>query len=281
MQSHADAAPARWVENRPPDRWWPRGALPELWAHRELALSLAQKDLAVRYKQTFFGVGWAILQPLLATLLFTVVFGRFAHLPADGLPYVVFAFAGMTIWLYVSSTVSAAAQSLVDNRDLVTKVYFPRLVSPVATLGSGLVALAISLVVLAVLMGIKGVAPGWQIVTLPLWLLVAVAVALAVGLWLSALNVKYRDVKHVLAFALQLWLFASPVGYSSSIITGAWRWLYAANPVVGVLDGFRWAVAGAQAPPAADLVSLAVGLVLLLGGFVYFRRLESHFADLI
>jgi lipopolysaccharide transport system permease protein len=210
-----------------------------------------------------------------------VVFGRFAHLPTDGLPYVVFAFSGMTVWLYFSSSVAAAGQSLVENRDLVTKVYFPRFIAPLAAVVPALVALGISLVLLALIMAVEQTAPGFPIVLLPVWIVAAVLVSLGIGLWLSALNVKYRDVKHVLPFLLQLWLFASPVGYSSSLVTGDWRYVYALNPMVGVLEGFRWSVAGASAPGLWLLPSLGVGIVLLLTGTVYFRRVEQHFADVI
>jgi lipopolysaccharide transport system permease protein len=280
-EAPAETPSPPWVENRPLTGWRLNLGLREVWNARELALSFAVKDLAVRYKQTFFGVAWAILQPLIAALLFTVVFGRFAHLPTDGLPYVVFAFSGMTVWLYFSSSVAAAGQSLVENRDLVTKVYFPRFIAPLAAVVPALVALGISLVLLALIMAVEQTAPGFPIVLLPVWILAAVLVSLGIGLWLSALNVKYRDVKHVLPFLLQLWLFASPVGYSSSLVTGDWRYVYALNPMVGVLEGFRWSVAGASAPGLWLLPSLGVGVVLLLTGTVYFRRVEQHFADVI
>jgi lipopolysaccharide transport system permease protein len=280
-EAPAETPPPLWVENRPLTGWRLNLNLREVWNARELAYSFAVKDLAVRYKQTFFGVAWAILQPLIAALVFTVVFGRFAHLPTDGLPYVVFAFSGMTVWLYFSSSVAAAGQSLVENRDLVTKVYFPRFIAPLAAVVPALVALGISLVLLALIMAVEQTAPGFPIVLLPVWILAAVLVSLGMGLWLSALNVKYRDVKHVLPFLLQLWLFASPVGYSSSLVTGDWRYAYALNPMVGVLEGFRWSVAGASAPGLWLLPSLGVGVVLLLTGTVYFRRVEQHFADVI
>jgi lipopolysaccharide transport system permease protein len=270
----------RWIENRPAGRW---GAfnLREIWEYRELGLSFAIKDLKVRYKQTFFGVAWAVLQPLVAVLLFSIIFGRLAGLPADGIPYPVFAFAGMTVWLYFASSVTAASQSLVGNRDLVSKVFFPRALAPGSALLPGLVDLAIALVVLAVFMLAYTVAPGPAIVLLPVWILFAVWVAFATSLWLSALNVKYRDVKFVLGFLMQVWLFASPVVYSSSLVEGNWQYVFALNPMVGVLDGFRWSVLGTPAPGPEIVVSLGVTALLLVSGAVYFRRVESYFADLI
>lgn len=270
----------RWIENRPAGGWGTL-SLREIWDYRELGTSFAIKDLKVRYKQTFFGVAWAVLQPLLAVLLFSIIFGRLAGLPADGVPYPVFAFAGMTLWLYFASSVTAASQSLVGNRDLVSKVYFPRALAPGSALLPGLVDLAITLVVLGVFMVAFTVAPGPAIFLLPVWLVFAVGLAFATSLWLSALNVKYRDVKFVLGFLMQVWLFASPVVYSSSLVEGDWQYVFALNPMVAVLDGFRWSVLGTPAPGPDILVSLGVSLLLLASGAVYFRRVESYFADLI
>ena len=271
----------RWNVNAPPSGWWPRLDLRELLSYRELARAFAVKDLRVRYKQTFFGVAWAVFQPLISVLIFTVVFGRVAHLPSDGTPYPVFVYSGMAVWLYFSASVTGAAQSLVENRDLVTKVWFPRLLAPLAAVLSPLIDLAIALAILAIFIAAYGVTPGPALVTLPFWILAAVIVALATGLWLAALNVKYRDVKHVLPFMLQLWFFASAVVYASSSLNGEWRWVFALNPVVGLIDGFRWSLISGPAPGLLDLTSLAVGLIVFLGGIVYFRRLEQYFGDLI
>lgn len=270
-----------WVENRPERGWLPRLDTHELWAHRELALFFALKDLKVRYKQTFFGIAWALLQPLIGVLIFSIVFGRLARLPTDGIPYPVFVFAGLSIWLYFSSSVTAAAQSLVQNRDLVTKVYFPRLLAPLAAVFPGLVDLLFSLAIIAVFLTVYAVAPGPAVVLLPAWVLTAVALAVAAGLWLAALNVKYRDVRHALPFLLQVWLFASPVVYSSSLVEGTWRYAFAANPMVSVIDGFRWSLAAGPPPGTEALVSLLVGVLLLVSGFVYFRKVERYFADVI
>jgi homopolymeric O-antigen transport system permease protein len=284
MSSPADvieAASDGWTENAPPSRWLPRLQARDLWHHRELALVLAMKDLRVRYKQTFFGVAWALLQPLLGVLIFSVVFGRLAGLPTDGIPYPVFVYAGYAIWIYVASGVSGAAQSLVDNRDLVTKVYFPRLLAPIAAIVPGLVDLLPSLAVIGVFLAVYGVAPGPEVVLLPLWVAGGAVLSLAVGLWLAAVNVKYRDVRHALPFLLQIWMFLSPVVYASSLVHGRWRLAYALNPVVTLVEGFRWSIAGGPPPGWESLISLLVVLVVLAGGFVYFRRVEQYFADVI
>jgi lipopolysaccharide transport system permease protein len=253
----------------------------EFLAYRELAVSLAVRDLRVRYKQTFFGVAWAALQPLLAVLIFTVVFGRVAHLPTDGTPYPVFVYAGMAVWLYFSSSLSAAAQTLVENRELVTKVFFPRLIAPLAAVFPPLVDFGISLAILAIFVAAYGIVPTPQLALLPVWILAAVLLALAAGLWLSALNVKYRDVRHVLPFLVQIWFFASPVVYSGSSLYGSWRWVFALNPVVALIDGFRWSITSGPAPGLEGLVSLGVGLIMLFSGLAYFHRLEQFFGDLI
>lgn len=293
MPPHADAtdgpavaaptsgAERPWVENAPRVGRLPRLDLRELWAERELAIILALKDLKVRYQQTFFGVAWALLQPLVAALIFTIIFGRAAQLSTDGIPYPVFVYTGLAIWLYFSSSVSAAAQSMVDNRDLISKVYFPRLLAPVAAMVPGLVDLGISLPIIAVFMAVWSVAPSFELMLLPLWVLAALVTAFAVGLLLAGLNVRYRDVRFALPFLLQVWLFASPVVYSISLIQGAWRYVYALNPMATIVTGFRWSIAGGPAPGPEALVSAAVVLLTLVVGFVYFNRVERSFADVI
>jgi lipopolysaccharide transport system permease protein len=270
-----------WVENRPPARWLPALGTRELWEHRELALVLALKDLRVRYKQTLFGVAWAVLQPLVGVLIFTVFLGHLAKVPADGLPYPVFVYAGLSIWLYVSSSVTTGAQSLVDNRNFVTRVYFPRLLAPIAAVLPGLVDLVPSLAILAVFLGVYHIVPGPALALLPLWIAAGSVLSLAVGVWLAALNVKYRDVRHALPFLLQIWMFGSPVVYASSLVEGRWRYAFAANPLATLLEGFRWSLAGGPAPGRESIVSVFVVVALLLGGLVYFRRTEQSFADLI
>lgn len=264
----------------------PRGrfALPDLaeaWRFRDLAAILALRDLRLRYKQTFFGIAWAVLQPLLATALFSLLLGRVVGVPTDGIDYPVFVFAGLAAWWYVSAAVTAAAESLVGDRDLVTKVYFPRLVAPAAALLPGLVDLGLALVIAGVLLAAYGVAPGVAILTLPLWLLALVAVAAAAGLWLSALNVQYRDIRHALGFVLQIWFFTSPIVFASSIVGEGWRYVFALNPLVGVLDGLRWALLDAPAPGAHVAVSAFVVAAALAGGLVYFARVERRFSDVV
>ncbi len=270
-----------WIENRATTGLLPRLRLRELWAYRELALALALKTLRVRYKQTVFGIAWAVLQPLLAVVVFTIVFGRLAGLPTEGIPYAVFNYAAMIVWLYVSGSVNAAAQSLVDSRDMVSKVFFPRLVAPLSSVVPGLVDLAIAFVVLVGMLVVYDVTPSWAVLLTPAWILAAVAVALAVGIPFAAANVRFRDVRHALPLLLQVWLFASPVVYSSSLVEGGWQYVYALNPMVTVLDGFRWSVADGPAPGPESLVSAAVVVLLLVGGLAYFRRAERAFADVV
>ena len=270
-----------WVENRAPAGWLPKLDVRELWRFRELALVLALRDLKVRYKQTLLGVAWTVIQPLFAAVIFTLVFGRLAGLESDGLPYAVYVFSGLVLWSYFSRSLESVAQSLVQNRDLVTKTYFPALVAPVAFVLPGLLDLLFSLAVVAVVMGIYAVTPGASVLLLPAWIAACAVVVLAAGLWLSALNVRYRDVRHTLTFLIQVWLFASPVVYASSLVEGGWQYVYALNPMVTVLDGFRWSLADTPPPGPEALVSLAVVIALLAGGLVYFLRAERRFADLI
>jgi lipopolysaccharide transport system permease protein len=270
-----------WIENRAPSGWLPSLDLSELWRFRELAVVLAIRDLRVRYKQTVLGVTWAVLQPLVAALIFSIVFGRLVQVPSDGIPYPVFVYSGLVIWTYFATGLESVSQSLVRDRDLVTRTYFPRILAPGAGAIPGLVDLAVSLVVLGVFMVIYGVPVGPALVLFPLWVLAAVAVLLGAGIWLSALNVRYRDVRYTLTFLIQVWLFASPVVYPSSLVDGAWRYVYALNPMSTVIDGFRWSIVGTPAPGVYALVSLGVTLALLIGGTVYFLRAERRFADVI
>lgn len=271
----------RWVENAPSRGWFPRLDVGELWASRELVLILALRNVKIRYKQTVLGVGWAILQPLAAVGIFTVVMRRLAHLPSEGIPYPVFVYAGLAVWIYFANGANMAAESLAQYRDLVTKVYFPRLLAPLAAIMPSLIDLGISMLAVGVFMAIFGVAPGWAIVLLPLWIAAAVATTFGVGVWLSALNARYRDVRNALTFLLQIWLFATPVAYPSSLVHGGWRFLLYLNPVAGVVTGFRWSLVGAQRPGLAALVSLGSGLVVLASGLVYFARVERRLADYV
>lgn len=274
-------ATAQWIENRAPAGWLPRPALGELWGHRELGLVLASRELKIRYKQTLFGIAWVVLQPLVAAVIFTIVFGRLAGLPSDGIPYAVFVFSGLVLWGFFSAGLTAVSQSLVENRDLVTKTYFPALVVPVAVVLPWLADLGVSLVMLGVVMAVYGVAPGAAVLLLPVWIVLCVLVVLGAGLPLSALNVRYRDVRHTMTFIVQVWLFASPVAYSSSLVEGGWRYVYALNPMVSVLDGFRWSSVGGPRPGPELFVSLAVIVVGVAAGLLMFLRAERQFADLI
>ncbi len=277
----APSADAEWIENRPSRRWLPRVDVQELWSFRELGLFLALRDLKLRYRQTFFGVAWAVLQPLAGVAVFSIVFGQLATVPSDGIPYPVFVFAGLVIWTYVANAVELAAQSLVQHQEMVTKIYFPRVLAPVAAALPGLLDLAISLVFVAVFMAAYGVAPGTALIFLPVAIAGATAVAIGVGLWLAALNVQYRDVRHALSFVVQVWFFATPIVYSSSVLKGGWQYVFAANPMVGVIDTFRWALVSGPSPGAEDLISLAAAALLLVGGLTYFQRVERLFADVV
>jgi lipopolysaccharide transport system permease protein len=270
-----------WIENRPSAGWLPRFDLSELFAYRELTLLLALRDLKLRYKQTFFGIAWAIIQPLAGVAIFSVIFGHLAKVPSDGLPYPVFAYTGFAVWTYIAASVTGAAESLAQQQALVTKVYFPRLLAPIAAVLPGLVDFAVSLLVLAVFMAAYAVSPTAALITFPLWVAAAVALATAVGVLLSALNVEYRDVRYALPFLIQLGFFASPVVYPTSLFHGVWRYVYSINPAVAVIDGFRWALAGGPAPGAAAFVSLASLIVIMGVALLYFGRVERRFADRI
>jgi lipopolysaccharide transport system permease protein len=273
-------ATERWTENRPS-----AGAralrLDELWSYRELVLFLALRDIKARYKQALFGIAWSVVQPIVGVLVLTLVFRRLAGVPSEGIPYPVFALLGFLLWTYFSASLGNASASLVTNVSLVTKVYFARLVTPVASLLPGFVHLAIGLALLAVLMPVYDVVPGWQAIVFPLCLLWTMMVALGAGLLLATLNVKYRDVAHVLGFLTQLWFLASPVAYPSSLVGDEWRWAYALNPMAGVIDAARWSLLDASAPGPEILLSVAVSVVLLGAGLLYFQRAERQFADVI
>ena len=276
MSSVAD----RWVENRAPTGWH-KVDMRELWAYRELVAFLAVRDVKVRYKQAALGMLWAVLQPLAGALVFTVVFDRIANLPSDGIPYPVFAFVGVMVWTYFTTSVQTAMASLVGNVGLVTKVYFPRMAAPIAAVLPGLLDMGVSLVILAVLLVVYGVTPGLALLALPLCIAVLVALAFGVGLILATLNVRYRDVKGVSSLLLQLWLFASPVAYASSVVEGRWGPLYDLNPMAGLIDAFRWSLLGTEAPSLDALASLGVLVALLVVGLAVFAREERRFADII
>ena len=265
-----------------PARGWTGLELRELWQYRELLVFLIWRDIKVRYKQTALGAAWAVLQPIFGMVVFSLFFGRLAKMPSDGIPYPVFAYCALLPWQLFAYALAESSNSVVANERLITKIYFPRLVIPIAAVLAGLVDFAIAFSVLILLILHYGIIPTWTIATLPLFVLLAILTALAAGLWLSALNVQYRDVRYTVGFLTQIWLFLSPVAYPSSLVPERWRPLYGLNPMAGVVEGFRWALVGRTPPPAAMLaVSVAVVLLLLVGGLFYFRRMENSFADVI
>jgi lipopolysaccharide transport system permease protein len=265
-------------------RGWAALDLRELWSYRELLYFLTWRDVLVRYKQAILGVAWAILQPFLTMVVFTLVFNRTLGVksPDPTLPYAVFSFSGLLAWQFFAGALSRSGVSLVSNANLLTKVYFPRLVIPSSAVLAGLVDFVISFVILLFIMAFYGIAPAWHIVFLPLFVLLAIATALAVSLWLSALNVLYRDVQYLIPFLVQLWMFVSPVIYPiDKIPAGTLRIVFSLNPMTGVIGGFRWALLGQQFPGKYMWISIAVVAVLLVGGLFYFKRMERIFADVV
>jgi lipopolysaccharide transport system permease protein len=280
-QGSAQATATVTVRIEPP-RAWVELRLREVWMYRELLYFFVWRDLKVRYKQTVIGVAWVVLQPLMSMGVFTLFFGRLAKLPSDGLPYPVFYFAALAPWTYFSTALTTATNVVVENQRVITKVYFPRLILPLSSVMSGLVDFGIAFVVLIALVLGYGLRPGVHALWLPFLLLLALATALGVGLWLSALNALYRDVKYVTPFLVQFWMLASPVAYPSSLVPGKWRWLYGLNPMAGVIEGFRWALTGhGQAPGALLAASALAVVVLLVGGLMFFQKMEGTVADLV
>jgi lipopolysaccharide transport system permease protein len=256
--------------------------LGSVWYYRELLIVLTLRDIQVLYKQAALGVAWAIIQPVFAVVIFSVIFGRFAKMPSDGVPYPVFAFAAVLPWTYFAEAVRRGGTGLVTDAELVRKVYFPRLVIPLAGVIAPLLDFMIAFVVLLGAMIWFGVMPSWRLLAVPPLLVVAALLALAIGLWLGPINVRFRDVKYTLTFMLQIWMYATPIVYPLSIVPAHWKWLYSLNPMVGVIEGFRWAVFGKGAPdiPSIGLSVFVIG-VLLVGGLIFFKRMERSFADVI
>jgi homopolymeric O-antigen transport system permease protein len=253
-----------------------------LWHYRELLYFLIWRDIKVRYKQTVIGTGWAIFQPLMTMVIFTVVFGHFAKVPSDGLPYPIFAYTALLPWNYFAQAISRSGISLVGNANLISKVYFPRLIVPLSAAVAPLVDFVVAFVVLLGMMAWFGIVPTWHALALPFFLFIALITALAVGLWLSALNVKYRDVGYTIPFLIQFWMYASPVAYPVSLVPDKWRLLYSLNPMAGVIEGFRWALLKQASPDLGVMLMSAVMIMaLLFGGIVYFGRTEETFADIV
>jgi lipopolysaccharide transport system permease protein len=264
------------------NKGWVSLKLRELWDYRELFYFLVWRDVKVRYKQTVLGTAWAIIQPLFTVLIFSLFFGRLAKVPSDGIPYPLFSITALVPWTFFSFGLNQSSNSLVGSANLITKVYFPRLAVPIASVLAGTVDFLLAFCVLLVMMFHYRVFPTRNVVFLPLLFLLTLTASLGVGLWLSALNVKFRDVRMVLPFLVQIWMFATPIAYPSSLLHEPWRTVYGLNPMVGVVEGFRWALLGVKSPPGPMVVvSGAISILLLLGGLIYFRRMEKTFADLI
>lgn len=269
------------IEIRPTRGLW-NLELKAIWQYRELLYFLIWRDIKVRYKQAAIGVGWAVIQPVVTAAIFTAVFGYFAKLPSDGLPYPIFAFTALLPWMYFAEAIRRGGTGLVDDAELIRKIYFPRLIISLALVITPIVDFLLSFVVLMALLIWYDIVPGPNVVLLPLFLVIATIVALAVDLWLGPLNVRFRDVKHAVPFLIQIWMYASPVVYPLSMVPEEWRLLYSLNPMVGVIEGFRWVLLGTGSPNFVAIgVSSAVVVALLLGGLVFFRNMERSFADII
>jgi lipopolysaccharide transport system permease protein len=265
-----------------PSRGWVSLRLGELWEYRELLYFLVWRDIKVRYKQTALGAAWAIIQPFFTMVVFSLFFGHLGKIPSDGIPYPIFSFTALVPWAFFASGLGQSSNSLVGSSGLITKVYFPRLIIPLASVFSGIVDFALAFIVLLGMMFYYGLTPTVNVLWLPLFLMLALVTSLGVGLWLSALNVEYRDVRYVVPFITQFWLLATPIAYPSSMLSEPWRTIYALNPMVGVVEGFRWALLGSNGAPG-PLIAASAGaavLILITGAF-YFRRMEKTFADIV
>lgn len=261
---------------------WRALNLKELWRYRELLYFLSWRDIKVRYKQTILGVAWAVIQPLLTMVVFTLFFGKLGKMPSDGIPYPIFAYTALVPWTFFANGLTQSSNSLVQNANVLKKVYFPRLIIPISTVLSGVVDFLFAFIVLLGMMFLYGIVPTVNVVWLPFLLLLAFVTVLGIGLWLCAMNVQFRDVRYTIPFLTQFWLFATPIAYPSSLLSEPWRLVYGINPMVGVVEGFRWALLGTQTMPGPIiLVSSGVACLLLLTGLYYFRRVERNFADIV
>jgi lipopolysaccharide transport system permease protein len=266
---------------RPRRGWWDID-LREIWAYRELLYFFVWRDIKVRYKQTVIGAAWAILQPFMTMVVFSLFFGKLAKMPSHGLPYPVFYYSALLPWMYFAGALQNATNTIIEHQRVITKVYFPRIILPLAAVLSGLVDFGIAFIILIGMMLFYGIIPTLAVLWLPFLMLLAVMTAFGVGLWLSALNAIYRDVRYAVPFLIQFWMFASPVAYPSSLVPERWQWLYGLNPMAGVIEGFRWALTGQGQPPAPLFaVSVLAVLLVLIGGLFYFRRMEGIIADLV
>jgi lipopolysaccharide transport system permease protein len=265
-----------------PSHGWGSLKLGELWEYRELLYFLTWRDISVRYKQTALGIAWAVIQPVMTMVVFSLFFGKLAKIPSDGVPYPIFSLAALVPWMFFANALTQSSNSLVANANLIRKVYFPRLAVPIATVLSGVVDFVFAFVVLLGMVLYYGVIPGLNILWLPLFLLLAFITALGVGLWCCAMNVQFRDVRYAMPFLVQLWMFATPIAYPSSLLSEPWRTVYGLNPMVGVVEGFRWTLLGTGTAPGLVIVaSTVVALTILVGGTLYFQKMEKTFADVV
>ena len=265
---------------RPPRKWVPID-FSELWQYRELLYFFVWRDVKIRYKQTGLGVAWAVIQPLFTMVIFSVIFGGLAKIPSDGIPYPLFTLSALLPWQLFSEGMNRSTISMVSNAPIMTKVYFPRLIMPIAGILSPVVDFLVAMAILALMMAYYGFVPTINVIFLPLFVLLALATSLAVGLWLSALNVQYRDFQYTVPFLIQIWLYASPVVYSTSLVPEHYQLIYGLNPMVGVIEGFRWALLGTAPPSGIISLSIIVVLVLLVTGAFYFKKMEQYFADIV
>jgi lipopolysaccharide transport system permease protein len=265
-----------------PSRGWVSLKLNELWEYRELLYFLIWRDIKVRYKQTVLGAAWAILQPLFTMVVFSLFFGKLAQMPSDGIPYPIFSYTALVPWTYFAHGLSQSSNSLVGSANLIKKVYFPRLVVPISAVLSGSVDFLLAFFVLLGMMLYFGIVPSLNVLWLPLLLLLSLTTSLGVGLWLTAMNVQFRDVRHIVPFLVQAWMFATPIAYPSSLLDEPWKTLYGLNPMAGVVEGFRWALLGTDTQPGSMIyVSAVMAICLLISGAFYFRRMEKNFADVV
>ncbi len=282
VEATAAPAPDEHYLRIEPSSGWVSLRLQELWEYRELLYFLIWRDVKVRYKQTLLGAAWAIIQPVFTMLVFSLFFGRLAKVPSDGIPYPLFSYTALVPWTFFAQGLAQSSDSLVGSSNLIKKIYFPRLAIPVGTVCAGMIDFALAFGVLILLSLSYGIRPTINVLWLPLFVLLALVTALGVGLWLSAFNVKYRDVKYVVPFFTQIWMFATPIAYPSSLLSGKWRVVYGINPMAGVVEAFRWALLGTKtAPTAMIVISWAAALAILVGGAYYFRRMEKSFADVV
>lgn len=280
-KSHGTVKPPMHLRIQP-SKGWVSLKLRELWQYRELLYFLTWRDIKVRYKQTIFGASWAILQPLFTMLIFTVFFGNLAKIPSDNIPYPIFSYTALVPWTFFANGLTMASNSLVGNSNLLKKIYFPRLALPISTVLSGVVDFILAFILLVAMMVIYGISPTANVLWLPFFVLLAFVTALGAGLWLSAMNVQFRDVRYAVPFLTQAWMFITPIVYPSSLLSEPWRTIYGLNPMAGVVEGFRWALLGTSNPPASTMiVSTIAALVLLISGALYFRRMEKTFADVV